>query len=134
MLYVLDEEGLKTVHIPGFPGSKKNIPSSAISLCDKSCITPRCASHKKNPGGCGKEKELRESYQKIQNKKIIEKNSIISFIFSHSIYKTSPIFSFTSRIVSRAILRARSAPLARISLTYSGLASSSFRLARNGAK
>ncbi len=66
MLY-LNGNSLKTVHIPGFPGSKKNIPPNAIFLCDKSCISSRCSSHKKNPGGCGKEKELLESYRKIQN-------------------------------------------------------------------
>lgn len=65
MLY-LNGEGQKTVHIPGFPGSKKNIPDNAIFLCDKSCITSKCSFHKKNPGGCGKKEELLENYQKTQ--------------------------------------------------------------------
>lgn len=74
MLYVIvSEEDLRAIHIPGFPGSRKNIPDGAISLCGESCITSRCSFHKKNPGECGKENELLENYKKNNKfKKIIE--------------------------------------------------------------
>jgi hypothetical protein len=67
MLY-FDTKNRKTVHVPGFRNSRRNIPTSYISLCEESCIISKCVFHKKNPG-CGKEEELFNEYYKKQKQK-----------------------------------------------------------------
>lgn len=74
MLYVIvSEEGLRAIHIPGFPGSKISLSKLKTeieaSLCSCSCLKngngKKCEFYTKR--GCEIEEDLLKSYLEIKN-------------------------------------------------------------------